>query len=167
MTGRFLEIKLMGHLFSISLLTLGIDQFTKYLIYYVLDLESIRRMVVIPTILNFHLAWNEGINFGLFGGGGELTRYIWIALALVIVACFYIYAFKQEKNWVMFLSIGLITGGALGNTIDRIIYGAVMDYLNITCCGIKNPYSFNVADTAIFFGLGLLLFFGNKHSKSN
>ncbi|MCY4101300.1 MAG: signal peptidase II [Rhodobacteraceae bacterium] len=156
----------MGRLILISLVTLGIDQFTKYLIYYVLDLEAVRRMVVIPTILNFHLAWNEGINFGLFGGGGELTRYIWIALALVIVVCFYIYAFKQDKSWHLLVPIGLITGGALGNTFDRVIYGAVMDYLNVTCCGINNPYSFNVADTAIFCGLALMLLFGNKYSKS-
>ena len=156
----------MGRLLIISLVTLGVDQLSKYFIYYALNLEDIRRMVVVPTILNFHLAWNEGINFGLFGNGEEQTKYIWITIALVIVGCFYWYAYKQEKTWDMLFAIGLITGGALGNTIDRIVYGAVMDYLNVTCCGIKNPFAFNLADTAIFSGLAIMLFFSYKNRDS-
>jgi signal peptidase II len=50
-------------------------------------------------------------------------------------------------------------GGALGNVVDRLAYGAVADFLNMSCCGIDNPYAFNVADIAIFFGaVGLILF---------
>ncbi len=156
----------MVRLFLISLVTLCFDQFSKLFIHNVLNLEEIRRLVVIPTVLNFHLAWNEGINFGLFGDGGEQTKYIWIVIALVIVVGFYWYAYKQEKSWDMIIPVGLITGGALGNTIDRIIYGAVMDYLNVTCCGIKNPFSFNIADTAIFSGLALMLYFSYKNRDS-
>ncbi len=59
------------------------------------------------------------------------------------------------------ISAGLLVGGALGNVIDRVIYGAVADFLNMSCCGIENPYSFNIADIAIFAGaLGLVLFMG-------
>jgi signal peptidase II len=54
-----------------------------------------------------------------------------------------------------------LIGGAIGNVIDRIAYGAVADFLNMSCCGIENPYAFNVADIAIFAGaLGLVLFTG-------
>jgi signal peptidase II len=57
------------------------------------------------------------------------------------------------------VAAGLMIGGALGNVIDRILYGAVADFLNMSCCGIDNPYAFNVADVSIFFGLaGLVLF---------
>lgn len=156
----------MGRLLIITLLTMGVDQLSKYYIYFVLNLEEIRRMVVVPSILNFHLAWNEGINFGLFGNGDAQTKYIWITLALIIVVFFYWYAYKQEKTWDMLIPIGLITGGALGNTLDRVIFGAVMDYLNVACCGIKNPFSFNLADTAIFSGLVLMLILNYKNRDS-
>ena len=156
----------MGRLIIITLLTVGVDQISKYYIYYSLNLEDIRHMVIVPTILNLHLAWNEGINFGLFGNGGEQAKYIWISLALGIVACFYWYAYKQAKTWDMLIFVGLISGGALGNTIDRFLYGAVMDYLNVTCCGINNPFSFNLADTAIFSGLAIMLYFSYKNRDS-
>jgi signal peptidase II len=50
------------------------------------------------------------------------------------------------------LGAGLVIGGALGNAVDRVLYGAVADFLNMSCCGIHNPYAFNVADIAIFAG---------------
>ena len=58
---------------------------------------------------------------------------------------------------------GLLVGGALGNVIDRITWGAVADFLNMSCCGIDNPYAFNIADISIFAGaLGLILVSGGK-----
>ncbi len=57
---------------------------------------------------------------------------------------------------------GLIVGGAIGNALDRVIFGAVADFLNMSCCGINNPYAFNVADIAIFFGAFGLVLFGDK-----
>jgi signal peptidase II len=55
----------------------------------------------------------------------------------------------------------LLVGGALGNVVDRVIYGAVADFLNMSCCGFTNPYAFNVADISIFAGaIGLALFSG-------
>ena len=59
----------------------------------------------------------------------------------------------------MHILTSLVIGGALGNAIDRLLYGAVADFINITCCGLRNPYSFNLADVFIFIGLiGLLVF---------
>ena len=64
------------------------------------------------------------------------------------------------------ISGGLLIGGALGNVIDRLLYGAVADFINMSCCGISNPYVFNVADISIFAGaLGLVLFAGAKTPK--
>ncbi|BBU58037.1 hypothetical protein KU6B_43020 [Mameliella alba] len=61
------------------------------------------------------------------------------------------------------ISAGFLIGGALGNVIDRLVYGAVADFLNMSCCGIDNPYAFNVADIAIFIGaFGLILFPSRK-----
>jgi signal peptidase II len=64
------------------------------------------------------------------------------------------------------ISAGILVGGALGNVIDRLAYGYVADFLNMSCCGIENPYSFNIADIAIFAGaLGLVVFTQNKAAK--
>jgi signal peptidase II len=66
---------------------------------------------------------------------------------------------RERGNWKAELAGGLLVGGALGNIVDRIAYGAVADFLNMSCCGIENPYAFNVADIAIFGGaLGLVVF---------
>jgi signal peptidase II len=62
----------------------------------------------------------------------------------------------------------LLVGGAIGNVIDRIAYGAVADFLNMSCCGFENPYAFNVADIAIFAGaFGLVVFSGKPTGKGN
>jgi len=61
----------------------------------------------------------------------------------------------------MQLSAGLVIGGALGNVADRLLYGYVLDFLNMSCCGLNNPYVFNLADVFIFAGAaGLILFEG-------
>ena len=64
-----------------------------------------------------------------------------------------------------FLSGGLLVGGAIGNAVDRVLYGAVADFLNMSCCGIRNPYAFNVADISIFIGAIGLVFFASGNAK--
>ena len=61
------------------------------------------------------------------------------------------------------IAAGLLIGGAMGNVVDRLVYGAVADFLNMSCCGIDNPYAFNVADIAVFAGaVGMVIFTGEK-----
>ena len=63
----------------------------------------------------------------------------------------------------MAISGGLLIGGALGNVVDRLLYGYVLDFLNMSCCRINNPFVFNVADIFIFVGAaGLILLDGKK-----
>jgi len=72
---------------------------------------------------------------------------------------------EEPGRWTQ-ISAGLLVGGALGNVIDRILYGAVADFLNMSCCGFENPYAFNVADIAIFAGAaGLVLFSGDGKDR--
>ena len=59
---------------------------------------------------------------------------------------------------MMPLAAGMVIGGALGNAYDRVFFGAVADYINMSCCGIDNPYSFNVADVWIFGGALVLIY---------
>ena len=66
---------------------------------------------------------------------------------------------RNSTSFLIHILASLVIGGASGNAIDRVIYGAVADFINVTCCGFRNPYSFNVADVFIFIGLiGLLVF---------
>lgn len=139
-----------------SILTL--DQITKYLVVFYMNLIERGQMSVWPGFIHFHMAWNSGINFGLFSNNGLAARWILIAIALGICGVV-AYWMRHETRPIALMSGGMVIGGAMGNVIDRILYGSVADFLNITCCGLHNPFAFNVADIAIFAGLlGLMLF---------
>jgi signal peptidase II len=151
----------MRRMFLTALAIFALDQVTKYLVVIALDLRNLGEFDVAPPYLVFRMAWNYGVNFGLLAGG-DMMRWVLIAVALAISAWVVIWARREGGKWVH-LSAGLLLGGALGNVVDRVIYGAVADFLNMSCCGIDNPFSFNVADVAIFFGaVGLILFTGKN-----
>jgi signal peptidase II len=110
------------------------------------------------------MAWNKGVNFGLLNGFD--ARWLLVAISIIasIALAFWV---RNKSGWPLLLASGAIIGGALGNAYDRIVYGAVADYINVSCCGITNPYSFNVADVWIFGGaLVLVLASGSsRHEK--
>ncbi|MDM7932568.1 signal peptidase II [Tabrizicola sp.] len=139
----------------------GLDQLTKLAVVHGLNLIERGEIDVLPPFLVFRMAWNYGVNFGLFAGGSDATRWVLITIALAISAWVIWWMRSEQGSWKAQVSGGLLVGGALGNVIDRIAYGAVADFLNMSCCGIENPYAFNVADIAIFAGaLGLVIFAG-------
>lgn len=140
-----------------------LDQASKYAVVQMLDLKSRLAIDVLPPFLNFRMAWNQGVNFGLFSGDGMLTRAVLIALALAISAWVWRWVAREGAGRWMQVSAGVLVGGALGNVVDRVVYGAVADFLNMSCCGLSNPFAFNVADIAIFAGaFGLVVFSGGK-----
>ncbi len=139
------------------------DQLTKYVVVHAMDLRTLGRIEVWEPYFEFRMAWNPGVNFGLFSRFD--MRWALIAVALVIVA-FVLWWLRKEggtSRWT-FISGGLLIGGALGNVVDRVLYvQGVADFLNVTCCGIENPYAFNVADAAIFLGaIGMVIFGGER-----
>ena len=107
-------------------------------------------MVVIPGFVEFRMAWNRGVNFGLFADYD--MKWALIALALIITVAVLVWLWRNGTTKLGYIAGGFLVGGALGNVIDRLLYGAVADFLNVTCCGINNPFAFNVADIAIFIG---------------
>ena len=143
-----------------------VDQFTKYIVLYQVNLPAQPNQTydVFAPFLTLRMAWNRGVNFGLFADFD--MRWALIAVALVISG-FVIWWIRREKNigrWA-YISAGLLVGGAMGNVVDRVLHGAVADFINMSCCGINNPYAFNIADISIFAGaIGLVLFTdgGNK-----
>jgi signal peptidase II len=136
-----------------------IDQMSKYLVIHMMELARIRSIDVLPPLLNFRYGENRGINFGLFGGGTDASRWILIVLAIVICVGVVFWSLKNAQTRLTQISAGLLVGGALANVVDRVIYGYVLDFLNMSCCGINNPFVFNIADIFIFAGaLGLIFF---------
>ncbi|MEM6587321.1 MAG: signal peptidase II [Pseudomonadota bacterium] len=140
-----------------------LDQISKYYVVHMLNLDRVLSIDVFPPYLNLRMAWNYGINFGLFSGDNPATRWILIALAIAISVGVLFWMRREEGGRWQFIAAGLLIGGALGNVIDRVLYGAVADFLNMSCCGFTNPFSFNVADISIFLGaLGLIIFTDDK-----
>ncbi len=143
-------------------LTFGIDQLLKLAVVQGLNLIERGEIDVFPPFLVFCMAWNRGVNFGLFSGDSDITRWVLIGIALAISSWVIWWMRTEHVSWKAQVSGGLLVGGALGNIVDRIVYGAVADFLNMSCCGIENPFAFNVADIAIFAGAaGLVIFAGN------
>ena len=146
-------------------LTFALDQITKIIVVFWMELISKGQINIWPGFIHFHMAWNTGINFGLFADQGELMRWLLIAVALVVCG-FVGYWMRREQKPIALIAAGLVIGGALGNSLDRILYGSVADFLNVTCCGIRNPYAFNLADIAIFVGLFGLVIFSTDQQKT-
>jgi signal peptidase II len=142
-----------------AILVLSIDRLSKFWIVEVMDLGHLLRIEVAPPFLNLVMAWNTGINFGLLAGHQQMTRWLLVAVALAISAALVWWVRRRRGTpgaRVLALGAGIVIGGALGNAWDRLQYGAVADFLNMSCCGIANPYAFNVADVAIFAGAALI-----------
>ena len=147
----------------VGLAVFVIDQITKVVVVHWMNLKSLGAIDVLPPFLNFRMAWTRGINFGLFASDAETALWVLIAVSLAISAWVVWWMRKEGEGRLARISAGLLVGGALGNVIDRLLYGAVADFLNMSCCGIDNPFAFNVADIAIFVGaVGLILFTGGR-----
>jgi signal peptidase II len=143
----------------VGVLVFVLDQVTKYYVVHMLELDRVRAIDVFPPYLNLRMAWNYGINFGLFAGDTGTTRWVLIAIALVICAVVLWWVRREPGGAWQKVAAGLMVGGALGNVVDRLVYGGVADFLNMSCCGFDNPYSFNVADISVFAGaIGMILF---------
>ena len=141
-----------------STIFLILDQLAKWFVVFYLELQQKLYLNLNNPFMNFYMAWNKGINFGLFQGDSVTQAYLLTAVSVVISIIFFIWL-RNSKSFMMHILAALVVGGALGNAIDRLLYGAVADFINVTCCGLRNPYSFNLADVFIFSGLiGLLVF---------
>lgn len=142
-----------------------LDQVTKVIVVQWIGLDRIGQLAVLPPWFNLRMAWNRGINFGLFAGEDEITRWALVVMALAISAWVWHWVSRHPQGLRGQVAAGLLIGGALGNVIDRIAYGAVADFLNVSTPFWDNPFSFNVADIAIFLGAaGLVLFTGEGKS---
>ena len=145
-----------------AVIAFGLDRLSKILVVHWLGLASVGIIEVQPPYLVLKMAWNKGINFGLFSVND--SQWVLVLIALVISCALMIWGYNKS-GWLRPMAVGAIVGGALGNAFDRVFYGAVADFLNMSCCGITNPSSFNIADAFIFCGALFLIVGGRTTSK--
>ena len=112
----------------------------------------------ITSFFNIVLIYNRGMSFGLFNGGSGLNALLFSLVAGAIVAVL-IYWLSRVESPLLAVAIGLIIGGAIGNVIDRIRFGAVVDFLDFHA-GFWHWPAFNVADSAICVGVAVMLLDG-------
>ena len=143
----------------IAVIVCIIDQASKLWLLFVYDLGS-RGSVKILPFLDFVLIWNKGISYGLLQQNGPVGQWALLIFKIVAVALLWIWLARSHSRWVA-LALGLIIGGAVGNAIDRLAHGAVVDFVlfHIHTASISfNWYVFNLADAAIVAGVAGLLY---------
>ncbi len=139
---------------GIAALVLVLDQLTKWWVVSII-MQPPRNIPVTP-FFNLVMGWNRGISFGLFHGDSAFNVWGLPAIALIIVIFLLVWMWRATGTLIS-VAIGLIVGGALGNVIDRIRFGAVADFLDFYALGYHWP-AFNLADTGITIGAALLIY---------
>ena len=111
--------------------------------------------IEITPFFNIVMVWNQGVSFGLFNHDSPYGAYLLIALSLVITAAFLLWL-RQSTHIMQTMGILLVISGAIGNVLDRIRFGAVIDFIDIHI-GTNHWPAFNAADSFICIGVALLL----------
>ena len=139
--------------YGLALLIIVLDQLSKAYILDGLSLREVGRVAVFPPVFNVSYVENTGVSFGLFGGGS--ARWLLSVFSVVVAGALAWWATKADRR-LLIAAIGLVIGGAIGNAIDRIRFGYVVDFLDFSGTGVF-PWVFNIADSAITVGVLLLI----------
>jgi signal peptidase II len=134
-------------------LTVGCDQLTKLAIR--VWLAPIQSLPVIPSILHLTYVQNTGAAFGLFQG--HTVTFILLSAAVAAWIVLELMR-KRHRRWSIELAMALILGGAIGNLVDRLVFGYVIDFIDVRVWPV-----FNVADSSITIGVGLLMWHALRH----
>ncbi|CAP54533.1 signal peptidase II [Gluconacetobacter diazotrophicus] len=140
---------------ALFIAVLLLDQVSKYWILHGFDLPDRGSVPLLPG-LNFTMVWNRAITFGMLGGMAGIGRVVFSVVSLLIVLLLGVWVTRTTRPWVAG-ALGAIMGGAVGNVIDRMHYGAVVDFIHAHAYGWSWPV-FNLADAAIDCGVAVLLF---------
>lgn len=147
--------------YGFAAFVLVLDQLTKAWVMGGLDLREMGQVEVWSPLFNLTWVENRGVSFGLFGDGS--ARWMLSAFSIAVAGILGWWALKADRR-LLISAIGLIMGGALGNVIDRIRFGYVVDFLDFSgphfflgSMKINFPWIFNVADSAICIGVILLI----------
>ena len=134
-------------------ITIILDQLTKYFAFIFLFKD--KQVLIINQFLNFRPVWNDGISFGMLQGYGNFRIISFIIIAISI--SLWIILYSRKLNIIGFVGYNMIAGGALGNVIDRLIHGKVIDFIDLHYKEYHWP-TFNMADSFIFVGVLLFIY---------
>ncbi|HJS41296.1 MAG TPA: signal peptidase II [Sphingomicrobium sp.] len=131
------------------------DQLTKWLVINPLQLQWVRQVYVLPI---FNLTWteNRGISLGLLTASGELGRWLLVAMTAAIAGGIAWWITHEHERYDQ-IALGMVLGGALGNILDRVRFGYVVDFADLHFGDWRPFLVFNVADAAISIGVVILL----------
>jgi lipoprotein signal peptidase len=139
---------------AVALLVLAADQGSKYWVLHEIDLPDVGQIVLLP-VLNLTMVWNHGVTFGLLNGFGAWGAWLLTGAALLIVIALGVWLRRAETRRVA-AALGAIAGGAIGNVLDRLRFGSVVDFIHAHI-GAWSWYVFNLADAAIVCGVAVLV----------
>jgi len=142
--------------FGIALIVFAIDQAIKWMVTGPLGLNRIGDQLVLLPIFNFTYTENNGISLGLLNATNPVGRWMVVALTSAIAIGVAVWI-GREKNRVDQMALGMVLGGALGNILDRVRHGYVVDYADLHFGAFRPFLVFNVADAAISIGVVILL----------
>ncbi len=147
-----MKYPLLSILFTASL-TLLLDQASKYwLLHEMSMIEQATPMALFPGF-NLVMVWNQGVSFGLFSG---LDARLGLIVVSLVICSVLLYLHRNEQQRWKRIGAGAIIGGAIGNVIDRLLYGAVADFFDVYV-GTYHWPAFNVADSGIVIGVIILI----------
>jgi signal peptidase II len=142
-----------------AIITLALDQASKLWLLDIFDIAH-RGTVRVTPFFDLVLAWNIGISFGWLQNDGQAAQLALMAVKAVAVVALAIWMLRSQTVLAT-VALGMIIGGAIGNAIDRLAYGAVVDFalFHVEIAGkVYNWYVFNLADVAIVAGVAALLY---------
>jgi signal peptidase II len=138
---------------ALAALIVSADQVSKWWILQHVMMPP--RVIEVTPFFNLVMTWNRGVSFGLFNNDSPYNALILSAVAFVICAFLLIWLARADRA-AMAYGLGAVIGGALGNLVDRLRFGAVADFLDFHAWGYHWP-AFNVADAAITVGVAVLI----------
>ena len=152
--GDVLRARRLG--FAVAALVFAADQLTKWLVTGPLGIDQLGDQLVITPFFNFTYTENNGISLGLFNATTSVGRWMLLGLtsAIAIGVAFWI---GREKNRVDQIALGMVLGGALGNILDRVRHGYVVDFADLHFGDFRPFLVFNVGDSAISIAVAILL----------
>ncbi|HET7605748.1 MAG TPA: signal peptidase II [Sphingomicrobium sp.] len=142
--------------FAVALLVFVLDQLMKWVVTGRLGIDRIGDQLVLLPIFNFTYTENNGISLGLLNATNPVGRWMLVALTTAIAIAVAVWI-GREKNRLDQVALGMVLGGALGNILDRVRFGYVIDFADLHFGDFRPFLVFNVGDAAISIGVVILL----------
>ena len=141
--------------FGVAAIVFLLEQITKAIVLGPLDLRNVLQIEILP-IFNLTYTENHGISLGLFQASSDAMRWVLVIGTSLVAAGVAYWIAREERRWDQ-VALGMVLGGALGNILDRVRLGYVVDFADLHFGDFRPFFIFNVADAAISIGVAILL----------